>query len=107
MVYRQETDLRRWNVAERRFLPAFAWKGKLAQVSMSRDARRMTCNYQTGDVAPDVGTAMFDLDSGKCVWKWSRHWNWGNAVLSGDGKRALVSDTVHQSIYAIDFGESQ
>lgn len=105
VVYRQETDLRRWNVAERRFLPAFVWRGELRQVSMSRDARRMTCNYQTGDVAPDAGTGMFDLDSGKCVWKWSRHLNWGNAVLSGNGKRALVSDTVHQSIYAIDFGE--
>lgn len=105
VVYRQETDLRRWNVAERRFLPAFTWKGELKQVSMSRDAHRMTCNYSTGDVAPDEGTAMFDLDSGKCVWKWSRSWIWGNAVLSGNGKRALVSDTVHQSIYGIDFGE--
>ena len=105
VVYRQETDFRRWNVADRRFLPVFAWKGELAQVSMSRDAHRMICNYQTGDVAPDEGTAMFDLDSGKCTWKWSRHRNWGNAVLSGNGKRALVSDTVHQSIYAIDLGE--
>jgi hypothetical protein len=105
VVYRQETDFRRWNVAQRRFLPIFAWKGWLTQVSMSRDAHRMTCNYQRGDVAPDEGTAMFDLDSGKCLWKWSRHLNWGNAVLSGNGKRALVSDTVHQSIYAIDFGE--
>jgi hypothetical protein len=107
VVYRQETDLRRWNVVERRFLPVFAWKGELRQVSMSRDAHRMTCNYETGDVAPDEGTAMFDLDSGKCVWKWSRPWIWGNAVLSGNGKRALVTDTVHQSIYAIDFGEGQ
>ena len=72
---------------------------------MSLDAHRMACNFQTGDVAPDEGTAIFDLDSGKCLWKWSRHRNWGSAVLSGDGKRAVVSDSVHQSIYAIDIEE--
>jgi hypothetical protein len=65
----------------------------------------MACHYRTNDVAPDEGTAIFDLDSSKYLWKWSRNWSWGNAAISPDGKRALVSDSVHGSIYAVDLDD--
>jgi WD40 repeat protein len=105
VLYWRHATLQRWEIAAGKPLPPFVWKGSLDHISFSRDARLMACNYRTNTGGRDeAGTAIFDLDAGRQLWKWPRPAQWGAAVLSGDGRRAIISDSVNDTQYVVDLG---